>query len=565
MKLSLASLVLGASVASPGMLVSASTVRGAETDAADSPHPLSTKEDCNGLTNQQSCLSSSCFWCECAAVPSACYTQEQANSLPSGVFTCQGPSAVKEAGAGDDEASTSEATLQGTSTSSYELLPGLNFEMTDGPVDPDFCDASSPLSLSGYMNVKGSEYDKNGENKHLFFWFFEKRGSDSLSMEDKSNIPLIVWLTVGPGCSSSLALLTENGPCSVDQSGESTVVRESSWTEAGHVLWLDQPAGVGYSYGEATDKNEKMVSEDAYYFLQAFYKKHPEYAANPLFVVGESYGGHYAPAIAHKVFEENKNVADGLIEINLGGVAVGNGLTNPAEQYKWYAEMAYKNSHGIKTVSEDTYNTMTSAIPTCEALINKCNDGDSVLNSFACQSAFIVCNTAETSPYQMSGLNPYDIRKKCESPPLCYDFSNVNTFMNLDSTREALHVSDKAGEWESCNMGINMKFHSDWMHDFSPYIGDMLNGGIPVLIYAGDVDFICNYLGNRAWTMKLDWDHTEEFNKAEDHEWGDKSGLARTSNGFTFLQVYDAGLMVPSDQPEVALKMITNFVNGGEF
>ena len=63
----------------------------------------------------------------------------------------------------------------------------------------------------------------------------------------------------------------------------------------------------------------------------------------------------------------------------------------------------------------------------------------------------------------------------------------------------------------------------------------------------------------------MDWDHTEEFNKAEDHEWGDKSGLARTSNGFTFLQVYDAGHMVPSDQPEVALKMITNFVNGGEF
>ena len=308
-----------------------------------------------------------------------------------------------------------------------------------------------------------------------------------------------------------------------------------------------------------------MISEDAYYFLQAFYKKHPEYAANPLFVVGESYGGHYAPAIAHKVFEENKNVPDGLISINLGGVAVGNGLTNPAEQYKWYAEMAYKNSHGIKTVSEDTYNTMKSAIPTCEKLINKCNEGDGVINSFACQSAFIVCNTAETSPYQMSGLNPYDIRKKCESPPLCYDFSNVNTFMNLDSTRKALHVSKKAGEWSSCNMGINMQFHSDWMHDFSPYIGDMLNGGIPVLIYAGDVDFICNYLGNRAWTLGLDWDHSKEFNDAEDHEWGDKSGLARTANGFTFLQVYDAGHMVPSDQPEVALEMIKNFVNGGTF
>ena len=88
------------------------------------------------------------------------------------------------------------------------------------------------------MDVKGSEYDKNGENKHLFFWFNSMRGSDTddMSEEDKSKIPFIVWLTGGPGCSSSLALLTENGPCSVDKSGKSTVVRESSWTEAGHVL-----------------------------------------------------------------------------------------------------------------------------------------------------------------------------------------------------------------------------------------------------------------------------------------------------------------------------------------
>jgi len=541
--------------------VGASTIRGgADDEAVTSHHPLATTEECNGFGSKQSCVSSGCTWCDCAAVPSACYTQEQAASLPSGVFTCEGPS-FSDAGS---ETKSKDLTT-GTTTATYELFPGLNFEVTDGPVDPSFCDASSPLSLSGYMDVKGSEFDKKGENKHLFFWFFEQRASARSAAVDESKIPLIVWLTGGPGCSSSLALLTENGPCSVDKSGTGTVIRESSWTEAGHVLWLDQPAGVGYSYGKETDKNEKMVSEDAYYFLQAFYKKHPEYAENPLFIVGESYGGHYAPAIAHKVFKENKKVPDGLIPINLGGVAVGNGLTNPIEQYQWYAEMANRNSHGIKTVSEDTYNTMKSAIPTCEALIKKCNEGDGMINSFACQSAFVVCNMSQTSPYQMSGLNPYDIRKNCEHPPLCYDFSNVNTFMNLDSTREALHVSKKANSWESCNMGINLKFHSDWMHDFSPYVGDMLNGGIPVLIYAGDVDFICNYLGNRAWTLGLDWDHSKEFNTAEDHEWGDKAGLARTANGFTFLQVYDAGHMVPSDQPQVALDMIKNFVNGGEF
>ena len=110
-----------------------------------------------------------------------------------------------------------------------------------------------------------------------------------------------MWLTGGPGCSSTLALLTENGPCKVNEDGTGTIKNDFSWTESAHVLWLDQPAGVGFSYGSETDTNEQMVAEDAYYFLQAFFQTYPQYQENPLFIVGESYGGHYAPAIAHRL------------------------------------------------------------------------------------------------------------------------------------------------------------------------------------------------------------------------------------------------------------------------
>jgi len=111
---------------------------------------------------------------------------------------------------------------------------------------------------------------------------------------------------------------------------------------------------------------------------------------------------------------------------------------------------------------------------------------------------------------------------------------------------------------------IDLKFRTDWMKDFSGYVADLLDAEIPALIYAGDVDFICNYLGNRAWTLGLDWKGHDDFKKAEEHSWKGK-GLARTAQGFTFLQVYDAGHMVPSDQPQVALDMITDFVNGKDF
>lgn len=387
-----------------------------------------------------------------------------------------------------------------------------------------------------------------------------------------SDIPIVLWLTGGPGCSSTMALLFENGPCKVTPDGHSTTINPYSWTETAHVLWLDQPAGVGYSYGKANDYNEEMISEDAYYFLQKFYNAHPEYAKNPLTVVGESYGGHYAPAIAHKIWTKNKSLGDGMMNINLAGLAVGNGLTDPIEQYKYYPEMAMHNSHGIKVVSEQVYNGMKDAVPRCVSLIEECNAGDSFINKFACQTAFIVCNTAETTPYQMTGLNPYDIRKPCEKIPLCYDFSNIETFLNLDSTKSALHVSDKSHHWASCNMGINLKFHTDWMKDFSPFVADLLNDGIHALIYAGDVDYICNYLGNRAWTLNLDWKHKDEFNDAEDHEWGEgeggvsgtTAGLAKSVHGFTFLQVFDAGHMVPTDQPKVALEMISTFLSSDD-
>ena len=184
---------------------------------------------------------------------------------------------------------------------------------------------------------------------------FEKRGNDEDEDENEEKvkvvdeeIPFVVWLTGGPGCSSTLALLTENGPCTVDGDGKSgtTTVNPHSWTEAAHVLWLDQPAGVGFSYGDENDSGEAMVGEDAYYFFQAFFQSHPEYANNPLYIIGESYGGHYVPAIAHRIWRGNQApLCEKCIPLNLAGLAIGNGLTAPEEQYPWYPEMVWNNSH----------------------------------------------------------------------------------------------------------------------------------------------------------------------------------------------------------------------------
>lgn len=476
-------------------------------------------------------------------------------------------------------AAAASAPLQATDTTKkvFSFVPGYQHTLSDAHVDPSFCDSSSPISLSGYMDITGSIYDENGEDKHLFFWFIEKRTESQLPINSDnesgqtmdppptSETPLIVWLTGGPGCSSSLALLYENGPCKVNPQGDGTEVNAYGWTESSHVLWLDQPAGVGFSYGTEDDTNENMVGEDAYYFLQAFFQTHPEYLDCPLYIVGESYGGHYAPAIAHRVWVGNREGKDGTVGLNLKGLGVGNGLTDPEVQYAYYPDMAYNNSHNIKTVSLETYESMKEAVPSCITKIRACNKNKGTVRQlFACQVAYQYCSAYLTAPYYQTGLNPYDIRLPCGNNGLCYDFTNIETFMNLQSTRDALHVTDDSARWVECNNDVHVHMLNDWMQGQAHNVADLLNDGIPVLIYAGDVDFICNYMGNSAWTLALDWEGKDEFNAAGEHDWKG-NGLARSAKGLTFLQVYDAGHMVPADKPDVALDMITAFMKGESF
>jgi len=363
-----------------------------------------------------------------------------------------------------------------------------------------------------------------------------------------------------------LALFFENGPCSVNEAGDGTQLNPYGWNEAAHVLWLDQPAGVGFSYGKENDFNEDMIGEDAYYFMQSFYKIHPEYSQNPLFVVGESYGGHYSPAIAHRILIGNKEKKQGTKFINLTGMGVGNGLTNPSVQYQFYANMTNFNSQQIQTVSQKTYENMLSHTPDCIKQIHKCNEAKgSTFEKFYCQVALTYCNMELIKPYTDTGLNVYDIRQPCLNPPLCYDFSNIEHFLHAPSTLDSLNVISRSNDWVACSSSVQMNMLGDYMNNLSPNVAELLDAGVRVLIYAGDCDYICNYMGNRAWTLQLDWSGKDDFNEAGEHEWNMGAGLARSAGGLTFLQVHDAGHMVPYDQPAVSLDLIKDFVNGNEF
>jgi len=89
-------------------------------------------------------------------------------------------------------------------------------------------------------------------------------------------------------------------------------------------------------------------------------------------------------------------------------------------------------------------------------------------------------------------LQYYDIRKQCEGS-LCYDFSNAETFLNMKTVREALGVGDL--EFVSCSSTVYSAMLQDWMKNLEVGIPALLEDGIKVLVYAGEEDLICNWLG----------------------------------------------------------------------
>ena len=112
---------------------------------------------------------------------------------------------------------------------------------------------------------------------------------------------------------------------------------------------------------------------------------------------------------------------------------------------------------------------------------------------------------------------------------------------------------------------VNAAFKNDWMKNQATKVPPLLANGTRVLIYAGEVDFICNWLGNQAWTQAMKWPHQGEYNTTKPIGWkvdGKEAGTMQSSHNFTFLRVYDAGHMVPRDQPAVAQAMIEAFTAG---
>lgn len=415
------------------------------------------------------------------------------------------------------------------------------------------------LNIDPNVNQYSGYLDILNEDKHFFYWFFESRN-------DPKNDPVILWLNGGPGCSSLTGLFFELGPSSIDAKLK-PINNPHSWNNNASVIFLDQPVNVGYSYlgenGDSSVSNTVAAGKDVYAFLKLFFKQFPQFNKGQTFhIAGESYAGHYIPVFAEEILSHPAEKRG----FNLDSVLIGNGLTDPLTQYSYYEPMACGNGGEPPILDQNTCDGMLDSLDRCLTLIQSCYDSESI---WSCVPASIYCNNAQLGPYQRTGKNVYDVRKPCEGGNLCYpELQYVDDYLNQKFVMEA--VGAEVSNYESCNFDINRNFlfNGDWMKPYQRQVTNLLdNYDLPILIYAGDKDFICNWLGNQAWTNELPWKNQENFQTAQEKKWisefdGDHIGDFKSYDKLTFLRVFGAGHMVPYDQPGNALQMVNTWVNG---
>jgi len=401
----------------------------------------------------------------------------------------------------------------------------------------------SIVSYSGFITVN------KDFNSNMFFWYFPAQFNPETS-------PLLIWLQGGPGGSSLFGLFTENGPFIVKQNGK-VETRSTSWTLTHNVIYIDNPVGTGFSFTKnGYAENMTAVADDLFECLIQIYVLFPELRKRDLYITGESFAGKYVPAFSYKIHQENTQIMkrNNGKGINLKGLAIGDGLVDPASQTD-YGEFLLS----IGLIDSKQMDQMTAMENQVKEAIKK----KDWLGAFNLFDALVSGDQHPSLFTNLTGYNYYFNFMETEEPK---DFGYFVDYLEKPSTRRGIHVGNLSYSDEALTVEKHLML--DFMTSVKPWLEQLLDADYKVLIYNGQLDIIIANTLTTNMVHNLDWKGKEGFKKAERKQWKIKSELAGYSTSyenFNLVLVRGAGHMVPHDQPTRAFDLINRFTRGKPF
>ncbi len=392
------------------------------------------------------------------------------------------------------------------------------------------------LELAGYLPLSNTD-----TSSALFYWFVENRAHDA-------NAPIVLWLNGGPGAASLYGFFMENGPYLANKDGTLSA-RFYSWTQQADYWIIDQPAGVGFSYGhKKTFSHESVAMDQLYYAIKTFFHDHPEFAAKTLYLAGESYAGKYIPQIALRIITGNQQEPN----IHLKGILLGDAWVNPRLQQSANANFAY--SHGL--IDKHGYTEVLKLYAECKAEIDKTTPSSLKANQ--------VCGKIQDFIQKESGaLNLANIATGVEP-----DETNMIRYLNTPKVRKALHVDARAGKFKTFSDQVSDQLQIGEQDSLADLYPKLLAAGIRIWLYNGLEDGKdSNFMSTDLWLSALDWPGKKEFEKTRTCVWqfdGHVAGYVKTTDKLTQIKIRNAGHIAPADQPARLLDLLDHFIHNRE-
>uniref|UniRef100_A0A5B6ZE46 Carboxypeptidase n=1 Tax=Davidia involucrata TaxID=16924 RepID=A0A5B6ZE46_DAVIN len=383
---------------------------------------------------------------------------------------------------------------------------------------------------SGYVTVNQQA------GRALFYWLIE-----SPTSRQAESRPLLLWLNGGPGCSSvAYGAAEEIGPFHIRPDGKTLYINPYAWNNLANLLFLESPAGVGFSYSNTTSDlytaGDQKTAEDAYTFLVNWFERFPQYKHRDFYIAGESYAGHYVPQLSQIIYERNKGIKNPVI--NFKGFLVGNAVTD-----------------------DSTYRILRIA----------CNFGSSEHPSSDCIKALSVAEL------EQGNIDPYSIfTRPCNDTSLlrrnlrghypwmsrAYDpcterYSQV--YFNLPEVQKAFHanVTGIPYSWKTCS-DIVGDYWADSPLSMLPIYQELIAAGLRIWVFSGDTDSVVPVTATRYSIDALKLPTLTNW-----YPWYDNKkvgGWSQVYKGLSLVTVTGAGHEVPLHRPRQAYILFRSFL-----
>lgn len=419
------------------------------------------------------------------------------------------------------------------------------------------CESTTGVhQVSGYVTV--------GNNMNMWFWFFGARNLPQTA-------PFTLWLNGGPGYSSMVGAFAENGPCKVLPGGHGTVLNEYSWNEVSNMIYIDQPIGVGFSYGDNTASDTPSAATFVWNALQALFEGGilSDYQSRQFNIAGESFAGHYIPEFATYFSQQNEKIdtgtLHGAVKLNLYSVMINNGLIDPLIQSQtWIDFLANAPGYGQLISDDEIKYAQTDYFKpsgcydqgkACYATGNSISSEANRTCALPTETCFSFISKAASS------WNKLDLRKSQNVEVPSTDFV---TYLQQESVTSVIGAKTNFATWSK---EINDMFiaSGDMSRTYLPELGKLADSGLKILIWAGDADLLCNWVGIHTAISQMEWSGKNKLANTPFTNMtmgGRPIAAIQNVDNFSFARVYDAGHIMPGDQPAAALEIFTQVIRG---